>query len=167
LRSRHEVSSDVLVDKSSTDAETEELKSKFFAGSSKILATSLRGTLVEGVDYDGDKLAGVIVCGLPIEKMGTDLSKARKDAYDEQFDNKGYEYGFAVPAVRKTRQALGRVIRGENEVGVRLLIDERYCLTGGGGVQDKFPDYAVNEFQTLPPESVSDAITDFFHGERT
>jgi len=56
----------VLLDESSGDRATESLKDDFFAGDGKVLVTSLRGTLTEGVDYRGDRLSAAVVCGVPI-----------------------------------------------------------------------------------------------------
>jgi len=161
------VSKKVITDTSSQDAETESLKQAFFNGPPKVLTTSLRGTLTEGVDYDGDKLKGVVVCGVPITDTSTDLASAIKTAYDNRFNGKGYQYGFAVPAVRKTRQAIGRVIRGENDVGVRVLVDERYAKdTSSGGVRQYFPDSVDDEYITTSPENLPHALEQFWEGKQ-
>jgi DNA excision repair protein ERCC-2 len=148
----------VLSDGSTSNEVTEELKAEFFAGQEKVLTTSLRGTLVEGVDFSGDKLHAAIVCGVPISHTGGDLSDAIQAAYGIRFGGEnGFEYAYSVPAVRKTRQAIGRVIRGADEVGVRVFADERYATedsyTSVGqhlptDVQDEFQSVAANELAT-------------------
>lgn len=141
------IQKEILTDSPSSDAETQRLKEEFIDGPPKVLTTSLRGTLTEGVDYDGDKLHGVAICGVPITTTGTPLSKAIETAYNHRFEGKGFEYAFAVPAVRKARQAIGRVIRGQDEVGVRVLIDQRYVQTDSyASVREYFPEHARDEF---------------------
>ncbi|KZX46242.1 ATP-dependent DNA helicase [Haloarcula sp. K1] len=141
------VQKEILTDSPSSDAETQCLKEEFIDGPPKVLTTSLRGTLTEGVDYDGDKLRGVVICGVPITTTGTPLAKAIETAYNHRFDGKGFEYAFTVPAVRKARQAIGRVIRGQDEVGVRVLIDQRYVQTDSyTSVREYFPEHAREEF---------------------
>ena len=45
--------------------------------------------------------------------------------YDEQ-GLSGYNYAYLNPGMNKIMQALGRVIRSEEDKGAVLLIDERY-----------------------------------------
>ncbi|MFD1570274.1 MULTISPECIES: ATP-dependent DNA helicase [Haloferacaceae] len=157
------VTKPVLTDTSSSDAATEELKQAFFDGEPKVLATSLRGTLTEGVDFDGDKLNAAVVCGVPITNTSTNLSQAIQSAYDERFDNNGFDFAFTVPAVRKTRQALGRVIRGVEDVGVRVLIDERYANSRTfTSVREHFPEHATDEFRPISPPELGRELQHFW-----
>lgn len=154
----------VLVDESSTNDATESLKDDFFSGEGKVLVTSLRGTLTEGVDYDGDKLAACLVCGVPIQNVNGALPKAIQTAYETEFgESRGFELAFTVPAVRKARQALGRVIRGEEEVGVRILADERYATSGTwNSVREMLPDHERAEFQPAGTMLYADHLETFW-----
>jgi DNA excision repair protein ERCC-2 len=155
IRNTPDISTDVLIDRSSGEAETKTLKQEFFSGGPKVLVTSLRGTLTEGVDYDGDKLAGCIVCGVPIEKVDSPRTQAVISAYRDRFGyQKGFEYGMTIPAVRKARQALGRVIRGKEDVGVRVVVDERYCNYGDGGVRQYLSEHEQEAYEVV--ETVDD-----------
>lgn len=158
------VNKPILTDESGSDTNTERLKTEFFDGQAKVLTTSLRGTLTEGVDFDGDKLSAVVICGVPITDTSSDLSTAIKTAYDVRFGrNKGFEYAFAVPAVQKTRQAIGRVIRGSKDVGVRVLADERYATTSGfSSVRSLFPDNQQKEFSPINPEDLQYELNQFW-----
>ena len=157
------IQKEILTDSPSSGAETERLKQHFIDGPPKVLTTSLRGTLTEGVDYDGEKLHGVVVCGVPITTTGTPLSKAIETAYNYRFDGKGFEYAFSVPAVRKARQAIGRVIRGQDEVGVRVVIDERYVKSSGySTVREYFPDHAREEFIGVGVEDLGYELQSFW-----
>jgi len=145
----------ILCDEPSSNAETEALKSRFFAGGSsvpKVLVTGLRGTLVEGVDYKGERLAAAVVCGVPIAPSRSSAQKAIRFAYEHAFGAEhGYEYAFTLPAVRRARQAMGRVIRDESDVGIRLLVDRRYATAHGrGAVREVLPPREREEFRVVP-----------------
>jgi DNA excision repair protein ERCC-2 len=151
----------ILRDEPSSNAETEALKREFFAGGAnvpKVLVTGLRGTLVEGVDYDGERLAAAVVCGVPIAPSGSGSQQAIRFAYEAVFgEERGYEFAFTVPALRRARQAIGRVIRGERDVGVRLLVDGRYATERGrGAVRDLLPAHEREEFRIVPRHRGSD-----------
>ncbi|MEF8855930.1 MAG: ATP-dependent DNA helicase [Haloplanus sp.] len=151
----------VLLDESSDDGTTEALKTDFFAGGSKTLVTSLRGTLTEGVDYRGDRLHAAVVCGVPLVDTTRPRTRAVVTAYDRAFSTEGrgsrsgFETALTVPAVRKARQAVGRVIRGPDERGVRVLVDARYARDRWNGVREYFPAWEREEFQPVSPDMLS------------
>jgi DNA excision repair protein ERCC-2 len=147
--------SPVLLDESSDDGATEALKTKFFGGGSKTLVTSLRGTLTEGVDYRGDRLHTAVVCGVPLVDTTRPRTRAVVTAYDRAFDGQGFETALTVPAVRKARQAVGRVIRGPDERGVRVLVDARYARDRWNGVREYFPQWEREEFGPVSPDMLS------------
>lgn len=155
----------VLLDESSSDAATEALKDEFFAGEGKALVTSIRGTLTEGVDYSGDKLAAAVICGVPIVSTASPATSAVRTAYDRQFTRDGFETALTVPAVRKARQAIGRVIRGPEEVGVRVLVDGRYASDSWNAVREFLPDPVREEFQTVSPDMLEFGLERFWDGQ--
>ncbi|WP_135824798.1 ATP-dependent DNA helicase [Halorussus ruber] len=161
LRENSSVEKPVLLDESSADDVTEDLKAEFFGGEGKVLVTSLRGTLTEGVDYEGDKLSAAVVCGVPIINTASPRTKAVRTAYDRAFGD-GFEYALTVPAVRKARQALGRVIRGPEEVGVRVLVDSRYARDSWDSVRKYFPETEREEFQPVTPDMLSLGLDRFW-----
>lgn len=121
--------SSLYLDTASTNAETESLKHDFFNDESGILLTGAHGTLTEGVDYYGDRLAAVICLGVPLANTNEPKSKALISTFDEYYGNQnGFEYAFTIPAIRKVRQALGRVIRSHTDIGITVLCDERYTV---------------------------------------
>jgi DNA excision repair protein ERCC-2 len=155
------VDTPVLLDESSDDAATESLKDEFFAGPDKLLVTSLRGTLTEGVDYRGDRLAAAVVCGVPIVDTSSPRTAALRAAYDRTFGD-GFRTALLVPAVRKARQALGRVIRGSDERGVRVLLDERYARDDWDSVRGLLPDAEREEFRPVSADMLSVALERFW-----
>lgn len=143
---------DVFIHTPRSEAETKQLRDEFTQSEQAVLTTSIRGTLTEGVDYDGDKLAGCFVVGVPIISTETPAQQAVLAAYTDRWGNTGFRHGVTVPAVRKARQALGRVIRGANDVGVRVLLDGRYCGsqdTQEDGVRDLLSPAEQNEYTPL------------------
>ncbi|MFU8867057.1 ATP-dependent DNA helicase [Natronococcus sp.] len=148
----------VLLDSASDDETTQSLKSDFFAGEGKVLVTSLRGTLTEGVDYSGDRLAAAVVCGVPIVNTSSPRTTAVRRAYDDAFGD-GFEYALTIPAVRKSRQAVGRVIRSAEDVGVRVLLDERYARDSWDSVREYLPD--DGEFQPVSPDMLEVGLDRF------
>ena len=142
----------VLVDESSSNEATEDLKQRFFAGEGKVLVTSTRGTLTEGVDYDGDKLHCCGVVGVPLVNIGSPRVRAVKRAYADEFgEANAFEYALTVPAVRRARQALGRVVRGPEEVGMRALVGRRYTPDARHSVSRFLPEDEREEFVQLTP----------------
>jgi len=138
-----------------------ELREGFTDEDGAVLCTSLWGTLGEGVSFDGDDARTVVVVGVPYPHLD-DRMEAVQSAYDAAFDGDdardggsrrrtddegaGWRYAVEIPTVRKTRQALGRVVRAPDDYGARILLDGRY--TERAAVE--MPDYAVRG--TFPPE---------------
>lgn len=83
------------------------------------------GSLSEGVDYDGNLLAAVIVVGLPLSPPNVEV-EALKDYYSRKFGYaKGYDYAYVYPAVNKVLQAAGRPIRSEADRAAIVVLEGR------------------------------------------
>jgi DNA excision repair protein ERCC-2 len=156
---------DLLLDGS--DVDTEELRRLLVAGDDGALFTSLWGTLGEGVSFDGDDARTVAVVGVPYPHL-SERMEAVQDAYDRAYPgtDAGWRYGVEIPTIRKTRQALGRVIRSPDDFGVRLLLDRRYTREsrdmGRYGVRGSFPTEERTEFVDVAPEKAKFAMLNFF-----
>jgi len=153
----------VVVDESSSNEETERTKQRFFDGDGKGLVTSTRGTLTEGVDYDGAKLSTCAVVGVPLVNIGSPRVRGVQRAYGETFgEENAFEYALTVPAVRRARQAIGRVIRGADEVGVRAFVGRRYTPDGRHSVYRFLPGGEREEFTRMTPEFLADQLSAFW-----
>ncbi|MFB1063373.1 ATP-dependent DNA helicase [Natrinema sp. H-ect4] len=146
----------------------EELRQQFVADDDAVLCTSLWGTLAEGVSFDGDDANTVLVVGVPYPHLD-DRAEAVQEAYDVAFDGTetGWRYAVEIPTVRKTRQALGRVIRSPEEVGVRALLDRRYSRSaksdlGKYSVNGTFPHEEREELIDIGPEKLKFAMRNFY-----
>jgi DNA excision repair protein ERCC-2 len=146
---------------------SEELRERFVADGDGALFTSLWGTLAEGVSFDGDDARTALVVGVPYPHL-SDRLEAVQAAYDEAYDRRdaGWRYAVEIPTIRKTRQALGRVIRSPDDFGVRALIDKRYTGKSGEmgqyGVRDAFPPEERAEFVDVQPEKLKFAMLNFY-----
>lgn len=161
---KEDVSKRLHLDQSSSDWETSRTLESFFEGGDAAIFTSCRGTITEGVDYDGAKLHCCAAVGIPLLPSHTPRIKAIRAAYDERMETRsGFETALTIPAVRKVRQAFGRVIRGADEVGVRLLLDERYASTDWDGVEEYLSDQEQEEFALTRPERVKQMVSTFWN----
>lgn len=85
----------------------------------------LGGAFGEGIDLPGERLVGAFVAtlGLPPADPVNEVLKARLQA---RF-GRGDEYAYRVPGLVKVVQAAGRVIRGPEDRGTLLLLDDRFA----------------------------------------
>ncbi|MEF8829807.1 MAG: ATP-dependent DNA helicase [Haloarcula sp.] len=161
------VAKPVLVDESSSNEETERLKREFFSGDGKVMVTSTRGTLTEGVDYDGEKLSTCAVVGVPLVNIGSPRVRGVQRAYGDAFgEDNAFEYALTVPAVRRARQAIGRVIRGVDEVGVRALVGRRYTPDARHSVYPYLPAGEREEFTRMTPDFLASQLDSFWADHR-
>lgn len=83
----------------------------------------LGGHFGEGIDLTGEKLSGVVIVGVGIPKISPER-QILSNYYSEKFGD-GYAFAYRFPGWEKVLQAVGRVIRTEEDTGFALLIDER------------------------------------------
>ncbi|RAW44917.1 ATP-dependent DNA helicase [Halorubrum sp. 48-1-W] len=163
-RLRDEIDKPVLLDRSSSHEETRELKREFVHGEPSVLVTSTRGTLTEGVDYDGDDLHTCAVFGVPLVNIGSPRVQAVQHAYGDRFGSENaFTYSLTIPAVRQVRQALGRVIRGPDERGVRIVVGERFVPNALHSVYDYFPRNEREEFVRMKPDFLESQFETFWN----
>jgi len=166
LRDRSDVDATLLRDGSGED--TESLRRSFVKSDDAVLFTSLWGTLAEGVSFDDGAARTVAVVGVPYPRLSERL-EAIQDAYDRAYDDReeaGWRYAVEIPTIRKTRQALGRVIRSPEDYGVRLLVDRRYTQEsvemGKYGVRESFPREERAELVDVAPEKLKFSMLNFY-----
>ena len=83
------------------------------------------GIFSEGIDLDGERLIGAIVVGTGLPQLDTEREILKK-FYDRRGE-KGFDYAYRFPGMNKVFQAAGRVIRTDEDTGVVVLLDERFC----------------------------------------
>ncbi len=87
------------------------------------------GRISEGLDFPDKDLEVAIVIGVPYPRP-TARHKAFTRYCELRFGD-GFKYASKIPAARKIRQAIGRLIRSENEVGAALILDRRAAVLDG------------------------------------
>ena len=117
----------------------------------------LGGMFSEGIDLTGDSLIGVVVVGAGLTGISSSLNMI-SGYYDEKFE-KGYEFSYLYPAVNRLQQAVGRVIRSEDDRGIALLIDSRL---GEPAVARLFPTHWHPIKLVSDPASLAACIADFW-----
>lgn len=98
---------------------------KKYKDTGAVLMGVTSGSFGEGIDLPGDFLKSVVVVGLPLQPPDLETKELIR-YYDEKFQ-KGWEYGYILPAVTKALQNAGRCIRDETDRGVMIFLDERYA----------------------------------------
>lgn len=99
------------------------------------------GVFGEGIDLIGDRLSGVAVVGVGLPQIG--LTRELLRMYFEETRQEGYAYAYVYPGFNKVQQAVGRLIRSDEDYGAVLLIDDRLP---GEPYTELFPD----AWQPLP-----------------
>lgn len=84
----------------------------------------LGGIFSEGIDLRGTRLIGSVIVGVGLPQINHEQERI-KEYYDEQ-EHQGFAYAYQLPGLNKVLQAAGRVIRGEQDQGVVLLLDQRF-----------------------------------------
>ncbi len=92
---------------------------------SGILFAVCGGKWSEGLDYRGDQLTAALVIGLPLAPF-TPVRRMVNSYYRRKFGAEGEFIAYTLPAINKSMQALGRVLRTENDRGVLILGDQRF-----------------------------------------
>ena len=84
----------------------------------------LGGIFSEGIDLKGERLIGSVIVGVGLP--GLSLRQEQIREYFDWINGHGYDYAYVFPGMNKVMQAAGRVIRGEQDEGLVLLIDSRF-----------------------------------------
>jgi DNA excision repair protein ERCC-2 len=103
------------------------------------------GRSSEGADYPGDEMNSVAVVGVPYAEP-TARVKAQIKYYESQFPERGREYGYVVPALKKAAQAAGRPIRTLEDRGTIVFLDHRFATSY---CQSFLPIWIRREMKTL------------------
>ena len=115
------------------------------------------GAFGEGIDLVSDRLIGAVIVGIGMPRINF-VSDQIANYYNNN-GLSGYDYAYLNPGMNKIMQALGRVIRSEEDKGAVLLIDERY-------LNNEYCDLFKAEWReyevALNPEEVSDICKTFF-----
>lgn len=116
---------DVLVQERNMDeGKRKEFLANFTVNSAVTAFAVIGGVFSEAVDLVGDKLIGAVVCGVSLPMICTERELIREH-YNGQGKN-GFDYAYVYPGMNKVLQAMGRVIRTQDDRGCAVLLDERF-----------------------------------------
>ena len=99
-------------------------KFKQSKGKSLIGFCVLGSIFSEGIDLTGESLIGVLIVGTGLPQICNEREVVK--TYFDRQQKKGYDYAYRYPGMNKVLQAAGRVIRTVKDVGIILLMDERF-----------------------------------------
>jgi DNA excision repair protein ERCC-2 len=104
---------------------TMENLASFRNGRDGVFFSVMGGSVAEGMDFPGDELCFSIIVGIPYPPPSTE-QKAMSAMFDRRYGpGKGWVYTSEVPAIRKMKQAIGRLIRTETDRGMAVILDSR------------------------------------------
>ena len=122
----------------------------------------LGGIFSEGIDLIGTRLIGAIVVGVGLPQISFERDLI-KNYFDENAEN-GFEYAYIKPGMNRVMQAVGRVIRSEEDRGMVLLIDERYMQRR---YQDLFKSEWNNYDVVLNEDDLKIELKKFYKNENS
>lgn len=117
----------------------------------------LGGIFSEGIDLKKDSLIGVIIVGTGIPQV-CDERELLKEYFNERQQN-GYDYSYCYPGMNKVLQAAGRVIRTVDDIGIIVLLDERFLH---GSYQKLFPR-EWRQFEIVKNDTIAKRIEKFWN----
>ncbi|MGB7787634.1 ATP-dependent DNA helicase [Methanoregula sp.] len=83
------------------------------------------GKWSEGLDYRGEMLSGAMVIGLPLAPFNR-VRRMMIEYFRHKFGDEGEFLCYTLPAVNRSLQALGRVLRTPEDRGVLVLGEKRF-----------------------------------------
>lgn len=140
-----------------TEEEREEFLGLFDNGKDNVLAFCIMGGIFsEGIDLANERLIGTIIAGTGFPQVCMDR-EIIKNYFDEQGMN-GFDFAYRYPGMNKVLQAAGRVIRTVDDVGVILLLDDRFLNSDYKGL---FPR-EWDDRKTININQVDDIVNGFW-----
>lgn len=132
-----------------------EFLSHFQIGGEGVALLVLGGPFAEGIDLVDERLGAVAVVGVGFPQISHERDLIRASRLD---DGDGYLFAYVYPGINKVMQAMGRLIRSENDVGAFLLIDRRY---GSRDYRSLFEGSYTNPYFARSPEDMSSSLSAF------
>lgn len=106
------------------ETEREAFVARFAEDGQGIGFAVLGGAFGEGIDLPGRRLIGAFIATLGLPQVNP-VNEQLRQRLQARF-GRGYDYAYLFPGMQKVVQAAGRVIRGPEDWGVVVLMDERY-----------------------------------------
>ena len=119
----------------------------FRTSEGSVLFAVTGGRVSEGLDFPSKDLELVIIIGIPYPYPTMRVNSLVR--YSDYRFGSGWDHAVKSPAVRKMRQARGRLIRSETDRGVCVVLDRRVG--------------AISGFDATLCENIPLAVREFFH----
>lgn len=116
------------------------------------------GSFAEGIDYKDRGVHGVFVVGPAIPSF-TFERKLIAQSFQAKYKN-GDHYAFTYPAMAKSIQAAGRVVRGMEETGIIVMLGERFLEASYQKVMPK--DWFDEDARELVSAQILSDISSFW-----
>jgi len=94
-------------------------------GESGVMFAVCGGKWSEGLDYRGEMLNGAMVVGLPLAPFNR-VRRMLIEYFRHKFGEEGEFLCYTLPAINRSLQALGRVLRTPEDRGVLVLAEKRF-----------------------------------------
>lgn len=115
-------SSSLMIQEGDMDeGEKEKFLKRFSEGQENVALCVMGGSFSEGVDLPGEQLIGAVIVGVGYPKITLE-----REIIKNYYGREGELFSYIYPGINKVMQAVGRVIRTENDKGRVLLVDDRY-----------------------------------------
>ncbi len=119
------ISKNLYWEESKNQRKTMENLAAFRNGRNGVFFSVMGGSVAEGMDFPGEELCFAIIVGIPYPPPSSE-QKAMSAMFDQRYGaGKGWIYTSEVPALRKMKQAIGRLIRTETDRGMAVILDSR------------------------------------------
>ncbi|MDE5599129.1 MAG: ATP-dependent DNA helicase, partial [Lachnospiraceae bacterium] len=115
------------------------------------------GIFSEGIDLKNDSLIGAIIVGTGLPQ-GCHEREILKKYFDGWGEN-GFDYAYRYPGMNKVLQAAGRVIRTMDDVGIVVLLDERFL---NPAYQRLFPR-EWNNYEVVTTKQIAARVEKFWN----
>ncbi len=117
----------------------------------------LGGIFSEGIDLRNDSLIGAVIVGTGVPQICGERELLKK-YFDANGEN-GYNYAYRYPGMNKVLQAAGRVIRTQEDLGVVVLLDDRFLMPA---YRFLFPR-EWREFSVVPADEIGRCVDNFWN----
>jgi DNA excision repair protein ERCC-2 len=107
-----------------SEPERDAFVARFTEESQGIGFAVLGGAFGEGIDLPGRRLIGAFIATLGLPQVNP-VNEHLRQHLQSRF-GQGYDYAYLFPGLQKVVQAAGRVIRGPDDQGVVVLMDDRF-----------------------------------------
>jgi DNA excision repair protein ERCC-2 len=125
------------------ESERESFLAKFINGTGSVGLAVMGGIFAEGIDLPGEQLVGVTVVGVGLP--GLSIERDLLVNYFDQKERPGFDYAYRYPGMQRVLQAVGRLIRSEDDQGAALLVDRRF-------LEPKYESLFPSWWRVIPDE---------------